>query len=136
MLFRVVLLVEFVENPEGLRFGEDADRFDGAAALVGPAAFFWATEPLPDFVDGDGGWFTFVFGVVVVPLSEAFSALDWGFSCPGLERVHLKTSWNNQKGNRNRISTTSTGWRSWFEIVIVHKEKVCVWLPPAVVADG
>ena len=54
MLFRVVLLVEFVENPEGLRFGEDADCFDGATALVGPATFFWAAEPFPDFVDEIG----------------------------------------------------------------------------------
>lgn len=90
VLFCVVLFVELVENPERLRFGEDADGFDWVTASVSPAAFFWATALVPDFVDGDGGWFTFVFDVVVVPLSEAFRALDRCFLVPGLNCVHWK----------------------------------------------
>lgn len=89
ILFRVVLLVEFVENPDCLRPGEDADGFDGVTALVGPSTFFWAAILLPDFVDGDGCGLSFeLVGVAVVPLTEAFRSLDRSFLVPRSVGVH------------------------------------------------
>ena len=89
VLFRVVLFVEFVENPKRLRPGEDADGFDGVTALVGPSTFFWAAILLPDFVDGDGCGLSFeLVGVAVVPLTEAFSSLDRSFLVPRSVGVH------------------------------------------------
>lgn len=109
---RAVLLVEFVENPERLAFGEDADGFDGFTALVVPAAFFWATVVFPDAVDGNGCGFTFELNEAVVPVSEAFGALAGRFLVPAGKSVHLIAVMIASVMSTKRRITISTGWRS------------------------
>lgn len=109
---RAVLLVEFVENPERLAFGEDADGFDRFTALVVPAAFFWATVVFPDAVDGNGCGFTFELNEAVVPVSEAFGALAGRFLVPAGKSVHLIAVMIASVMSTKRRITISTGWRS------------------------
>lgn len=112
VLRRAVLLVEFVENPERLAPGEDADGFDGFTALVVPAAFFWATVVFPDAVDGDGCWIAFEVNEVVVPASEAFGTLAGRFLVPVGKSVHLIAAMIASVISTKRRITISTGWRS------------------------
>lgn len=88
VLRRVVLLVEFVENPDGLAFREDTDRFDWVAAEEVPSTFFWSAVLAPGLVDGDGRRLFLVLAVGVVPVDETLGALEGSFLLPSSECVH------------------------------------------------
>jgi hypothetical protein len=102
--------VEFVENPEGLRFREDADGFDWVAGSVGPTTFFWSSVVFVDFVDRDRGWRTFVLGVVSVPIFEPEGSFGWSFVLPAGEGMHRLMKSETMK--RTARINSSTGWRS------------------------